>query len=492
MSTATAVPGDLRLAQQVAMHLEEDIIARGWPVGELLGTEASLAAAQGVSRWVMREALAIAEQDGLVEIRRGRLGGIAVSAPVLTVVGSAVRRFLSLSRISAAELYAARALLEGFAARLAIARRDRASSAALAELAARAASSPPDQHPAMLFLVLREVLRSAGNVSLEVLAYALSQATVELALLRGADEPALAAAASVQLPERVTLVEAILAADSARAEAAIARYCASGSAFLAGLAGGSRGAAPLAGLRHLVQDSRHTRARPKLSAQIAWQIEYDLITNDWPAGHFLGSEADLMASYRASRSVIREAIRPLERLGVVEMFRGQGSGLRVGTPNPAAVVRSLVLYLNYFKDGDFVDYELRREIERHLVAALVTADGERRRAVATALGDFASRRYRPTLTSLRQVVHDLGQLLATAADNRILAFFLRILAATVLRDSPCTLPARDAGAAIAAVQQRATDLGDALTRGDGAAAGAAVDHIWATLRDAYQVPRRQG
>src|SRR5947208_310516 len=92
--STTAKPPQPKLAQRIAAQLEREIIEDGWQVGQLLGSEAQLTERLGVSRWVVREALSIAQRDGLLEVRRGRGGGILVAAPALDTVGSSIRSYL--------------------------------------------------------------------------------------------------------------------------------------------------------------------------------------------------------------------------------------------------------------------------------------------------------------------------------------------------------------------------------------------------------------
>lgn len=60
-----------------------EIIARGWPTGEHLGSEQELLARYGVGRSVFREAVRPLEQTGLVIMQTGRNSGLKVGAPSL-------------------------------------------------------------------------------------------------------------------------------------------------------------------------------------------------------------------------------------------------------------------------------------------------------------------------------------------------------------------------------------------------------------------------
>jgi DNA-binding FadR family transcriptional regulator len=65
----------------LAERVEEEIIASGWPVGKVLGSEAELIERYGVSRAVFREAMRIVDHHGVAEMRRGPGGGLVVVAP---------------------------------------------------------------------------------------------------------------------------------------------------------------------------------------------------------------------------------------------------------------------------------------------------------------------------------------------------------------------------------------------------------------------------
>ena len=67
--------------ERVAQEIVDDIAARGWPVGEVLGTEPELMATYGVSRGTFREAVRILEHLGCARMREGRGGGLMVTGP---------------------------------------------------------------------------------------------------------------------------------------------------------------------------------------------------------------------------------------------------------------------------------------------------------------------------------------------------------------------------------------------------------------------------
>jgi DNA-binding FadR family transcriptional regulator len=75
----TAIQRPARLAMLVIERLVERIVSGEFPTGSVLPPEPALCAEFGVSRTVVREALKVLEEKGLVHIRQGH--GTAVKAP---------------------------------------------------------------------------------------------------------------------------------------------------------------------------------------------------------------------------------------------------------------------------------------------------------------------------------------------------------------------------------------------------------------------------
>ena len=101
-----------KLAEQIAEEVEREIMANGWPVGQQLGTEVSLAERYGVSRAVMREAVRILEHHMVASPRRGTGGGIMIRSPDIGAVVPVVRLFLDHEGVSRASLLEARSTIE--------------------------------------------------------------------------------------------------------------------------------------------------------------------------------------------------------------------------------------------------------------------------------------------------------------------------------------------------------------------------------------------
>jgi len=108
-----------KLAEQIAARIESDIIAMGWPVGQLIGSEPSLMAKYGVSRAVLREAIRLIEHHFVGRMRPGPNGGLLVTKPDSEVVARAISLYLSFAKVGRDQLLEIRGEIEGFAAELA-------------------------------------------------------------------------------------------------------------------------------------------------------------------------------------------------------------------------------------------------------------------------------------------------------------------------------------------------------------------------------------
>ena len=101
-----------KLPEVTARKIFEDVVERGWPVGELLGSEAELIARYGVSRAVLREAVRLLEHLQIARMRRGPGGGLFVTAPGVEATTEAIARHVERNRITPAQLFEVRSAIE--------------------------------------------------------------------------------------------------------------------------------------------------------------------------------------------------------------------------------------------------------------------------------------------------------------------------------------------------------------------------------------------
>lgn len=105
----------------------------------------------------------------------------------------------------------------------------------------------------------------------------------------------------------------------------------------------------------------------KLAERVAEALQRDIAAIGWPVGRVFGSEAQLMERYGVCRSTLREAVRQLERHGVVNMRRGSGGGLVISRPARDSAALALAAYLE-LTDVSFEElYEARELVESQAV-----------------------------------------------------------------------------------------------------------------------------
>src|SRR5271170_8450761 len=118
-------------ASKVADQIIKDVIAGGWQVGQILGSEGDLLARYQVSRAVFREAVRLVEHQQVARTRRGPGGGLVVTEPTVGAVIDAVVLYLHRVDARLDEIFEARIILEELACQLAAERTDEGDLAEL-------------------------------------------------------------------------------------------------------------------------------------------------------------------------------------------------------------------------------------------------------------------------------------------------------------------------------------------------------------------------
>lgn len=423
-------PSGSKLAAFVADRIVADIAARGWPEGEIVGSEAELLERHGVSRAVFREAVRLLEHLHVARMRRGPGGGLMVMAPTVDSVTDAVSVYLFYVGAEIDEVFDARLALEEAAAELAPERLEEADIAALRDLVAQeAAGRVHDQ---------RELHRLVAEITAN---------------------PALAF--FVDLLNRVTLL--YLPGSPTFSKQTIGESHGAHAAIVEAILAGDAGLARKRMRKHLLAEADYLRARrpsrrrladlpdvvgrsDKRAEQTARQIFHEVATAGWQVGTLLGSEAELMERYDVSRAVLREAVRVLEHHQVARMRRGPGGGLFVVEPGVEAVTEAVALQVERLGMQPAHLFELRGAVE--MVVLELAIDN---------LDEAGERRLREALDAERAAIgvdfavmgHDLHGVLAAVAGNRVIELLVLVLVRLTRIHSAAppgaedTLPAKD-------------------------------------------------
>ncbi len=160
---------------------------------------------------------------------------------------------------------------------------------------------------------------------------------------------------------------------------------------------------------------------------IARASELDIIGADLAVGAMIGSEADLMQRFNASRGVIREAVCLVESHMLAETRKGVGGGVVVAEPAPSVVEGIVSLYLARKKASEVELLEARLALE--VMAMRTTVDQLDDRGVALLEAEMAhTLGPDEDLTKASQRFHNL---IAQLSGNTVLALFIPTMTALV-------------------------------------------------------------
>lgn len=389
-----------KLASRVATQMIDEIIARGWPVGEALGSASELADRYGMSRAVFREAVRLLEHQWVVRTQRGAKGGLVVSEPPLDAVTDAVLLYLCRADARFLDVLEARTVLEELVVELATTRMGPVGRSRLeAHIASERNGEIAD--PLDFHLLLASL---AANPALELFVSILTKVSTLFTRDQSADQHGIDAAVE-------------------RAHSRIARTILTGDGVLAGqymtnlLHSEADELAKRRAMRQrisaaLVSDRTAGRKRAEM---VARDVRHVVVAGRLESGHFLGSEPDLLERYGVSRAVFREAVRVLEHENVAVMRRGTGGGLFVSAASVSAVTDIVAIYLARWSTSLETLAELRARIELRVVGLAVSRlddEGAHVLEEAARLGESGE--------PIDIAIHDLHVALAALAGNPVL------------------------------------------------------------------------
>jgi DNA-binding FadR family transcriptional regulator len=445
-----------KLAAQVARRIEADVVQRGWPVGDSLGSEPELRDRHGVSRSVLREAVRLVEHHQVARMRRGPNGGLFVIAPDAQPAARAMVIYLEYVGTSIDGLMQARRLLEPLAAAMAAQRISEDGILLLRRTLQTDTDDPARRGAEALHAVLGEL---SGNAVLRLFIDVLTRLTSRYVQWpTGTPRSEFQRAQAGARRRHATIGEAVIAGDAGRAEAELADHLDEVRGWMQAVHGHGRNSAADSSRKPTVD--RDPRA--KLAEVVAGRMRDDIAASGWPVGAVVGSEADLLVRYGISRAVLREAVRLLEYHSVARMRRGPGGGLVVGSPDPQASIATVALYLEYMRVTADELLTVRDAVELGTLTRVTARHDDP--LVAERL-DRAVRQMSEGPTDDGDRANHFHTELAELAENPVLVLFLRILTELGRRHS--VTPRVPVGpAAVAEVEQVHRRITEAVLAGD--------------------------
>lgn len=453
--TATTAPPK-KLAEKIAGRLEADIIRRGWPTGEVLGSEPELLDRFGVSRGVFREAVRLVEHKQIARMRRGPGGGLVVTEPADGPVIDAVAVYVRFAQVTLEELFEARKVIESTATELAA---RSLTEADLDELRRDFSpqSAPRDEGEDDAQELHRRLAQLTGNTALELFASVLTRLTALYVGSLPVSPASRRSRTAASHEAHVAIAGALVGANPGLAAHRMERHLDALEEFL------RRRRASQTVLSELLGGATDD-GRSKLAEDLARTIFREVAQQGWPVGAVLGSEAELIERHDVSRAVLREAIRLLEYHQIARMRRGPGGGLVVTEPGVDAIADAMTLYLEYRGVRPEHLYELRTAVE---LASVELAAARLDDAGRAEIEDALVRERSDEDADLNVVSHDLHVVLTELSGNRLLSLFLRILVRLSARHTPPEADSRPHAEVAAEVRHVHERIAEAVLSGDG-------------------------
>jgi DNA-binding FadR family transcriptional regulator len=395
-------------AEQIADFIIEDVMALGWPVGQVLGSESELLDRYKVSRAVFREAVRLVEHQQVARTKRGPSGGLVVTEPTVGAVIDAVVLYLHRVDARLDEVFEARLVLEEIATELASRRLEENDLARLRSFAT-GENQEADADPRAFHTLVASI---SYNPAIELFVDVLNR----VAMLYSLDWPTLTRFRPETTRAHAAIAKAIIAGDAGLARNRMRKHLDAEAAFLRG----RRSTRQLLPEIVVLEGS----ANGKGAEAVARNITRTVIGGGMQPGELVGSEAELIEREGVSRALLREAVRLLEHHQVARMRRGPGGGLFVVQPSANAVTEVAAIYLA--RRGMQLSQlsELRTGVEvaiADLATASIDDEGVRRMKVALEHEATSSQ------AEIAEAVHDLHAAVASIAGNRALELVALVL-----------------------------------------------------------------
>ena len=164
-----------RISDEILRQIKEALLGGTFQVGDRLPTERALAEQFAASRTSVREALRGLEQEGVIYIKKGALGGVFVADVDHRLVSRPFQTLLQLRKVSIDNIAEARLIFEPEAARMAAKRATAEDLRELEEVIEKMSRVVEEGKPQSSYDLKfhKLVARAAGNPILEMLAEAM-------------------------------------------------------------------------------------------------------------------------------------------------------------------------------------------------------------------------------------------------------------------------------------------------------------------------------
>jgi DNA-binding FadR family transcriptional regulator len=372
-----------KVSHLLAANLRRQILNGQLTADQKLPPEAELVAALQVSRDTLREALRILESQQLVEIKRGRGGGVIIRPPGLEAVSRYVALLLQLRKTTLAHLEEARSVIEPPAAEQAAVRAEPHELQMLGALhdAERAAEGHPLAFVTTMSAFDQAVTDLSANHTIAVIAGVFRDiyAGQVYSSIDGGDAVAAERIAGRVIASHSTFLDAARKGDAPNAQTAWSDYLSTTGRLLVSR-GTSRQPLDITPLwRAQAGHGGHggDESTPRRAQVVATEIRARIAEGELNEGDRLPALADLADEFAVSRPTLREALRILEMEFLLDLRAGDRSGATVLLPTTrvAAQMAGTVLEARHTTVADC--YRALRMVEPPIIGLIASRANEK-------------------------------------------------------------------------------------------------------------------
>jgi GntR family transcriptional repressor for pyruvate dehydrogenase complex len=123
----------------------------------------------------------------------------------------------------------------------------------------------------------------------------------------------------------------------------------------------------------------------KISDRIIAQIRDIVLSGELKPGDRLGSEKELIAQFGVSKGTLREALRVLEAMGLVEIRKGLSGGVFIAEVDMSTTIHSIMNFLHFravsIKDITMLRYFLEPSIGEMIASTITDEDIQKLKAI---------------------------------------------------------------------------------------------------------------
>jgi DNA-binding FadR family transcriptional regulator len=324
-----------KISHLLAADLRRQILNGELSTDQQLPPEADLTATLQISRDTLREALRILESQQLVEIKRGRGGGVVVRRPGLEAVSRYVALLLQLRGTTLAHLEEARSVIEPQAAEEVAARAEAHTLDPLVARhdAERAAANNPLAFVTAMSAFDQAVIDLSGNNTLAVLSGVFRDiyAGQIYSSIGGNDATTAERIARRVIVSHSAFLDAVRRNDASLAQSTWSDYLFTTGRLLT-RRNVSRQPIDITPLWRAQAGQAGAESTPRRALLVATEIRARIAEGRLGEGDRLPGLAELADEFAISRPTLREALRILEMEYLLDLRTGDRAGATIRTP----------------------------------------------------------------------------------------------------------------------------------------------------------------